>query len=276
MRHVSVAAVQMGMKEVEDFDGFKTHIRYLLDNCHEADLVVFPEYTGLELITTYKDWRRLPVSNWAAALEPFSTDFEALFATEAKMRGQVITASTIYMDTDLNAKNRTYLFHQDGIYEVHDKTRLIHREQKWGAIPGDEMEMFPVRFANIGINVCYEVEFPECARQLVEQDTEILIVPSATFSLRGLNRVRQCARTRAIENQMYVVNACLSDQTETLGTAALSGIYSPVDLGFSQDGIVAALTLDGETVLIERLDMELLQDIRQSSSANTYKDYIGD
>ena len=58
-----------------------------------------------------------------------------------------------------------------------------------------------------GIQICYDVEFPELPRLLAEQGMQILFVPFMTDTQNGYTRVRSCAQARAIENECYVAIA---------------------------------------------------------------------
>jgi hypothetical protein len=52
--------------------------------------------------------------------------------------------------------------------------------------------------------ICYDLEFPELARHLVDQGALMLFVPFCTDERRGYLRVRYCCHARAVENQCYV------------------------------------------------------------------------
>ena len=53
--------------------------------------------------------------------------------------------------------------------------------------------------------ICYDSEFPELARHLVDQGAFLLFVPFCTDERQGYLRVRYCCQARAVENQCYVV-----------------------------------------------------------------------
>ena len=70
---------------------------------------------------------------------------------------------------------------------------------------------------------------------------QILFVPSNTNDRHGHLRVRICCQARAIENQVYVVNAgCVGNLplVENADTHyAQSGIFTPSDIAFARDGV---------------------------------------
>ena len=59
----------------------------------------------------------------------------------------------------------------------------------------------------LGLSISYDVRFPELYRHLVLKGAQILLVPSAFLSRTGSSHWETLLRTRAIENQAYVVAA---------------------------------------------------------------------
>ena len=83
--------------------------------------------------------------------------------------------------------------------------------------------------------------------RLVKAGAKLILVPSCTDSLAGFNRVRLCARARAVENQCFVAviplvgNAPWSGAIdENRGHAAL---FTPCDHFFPPDGVQAAASV---------------------------------
>ena len=59
----------------------------------------------------------------------------------------------------------------------------------------------------LGLSISYDIRFPELYRQLLLQGAQILLVPSAFLAKTGSAHWETLLRTRAIENQCYVVAA---------------------------------------------------------------------
>ena len=268
MRKPRVTAVNWNINGVhKGFNFFKAYVRNALDNCASSDIVVFPEYMTLAII----DITEMPVSNWAEATKEYIYDFECFFNAESMKRGQIIIAPAIdAYHTSIH--NVAYIFYPDGRYEFQQKTKIIHRETKWGCVPGTNLTWYPkvynLGYTKIGINLCYEVEFPELTRQLVKDGIEILIVPAATFSNHGFDRVQMCCSARAIENQIFVVHAAL----QGLKLVGNSCILTPRDVDWPG---ITGKCIENVGVTGE-LDLDRLQELRLSSSANTYKDFINE
>jgi len=69
---------------------------------------------------------------------------------------------------------------------------------------GDKISVIETPLAKIGINICYDIRFPEIARKLTVEGAEVLIVP-AQFPNPRLHHWQALLKSRAIENQLYVV-----------------------------------------------------------------------
>ena len=59
----------------------------------------------------------------------------------------------------------------------------------------------------IGLSICYDLRFPELYRQLREQGADIFVLPAAFTAITGRMHWRTLLRTRAIENQCYMIAA---------------------------------------------------------------------
>lgn len=84
-------------------------------------------------------------------------------------------------------------------------------------IPDYPDPLFPVAdtpIGKIGIGICYDMAFPETARQLALNGAEIILDPSAWMVPWGTAEPRQTleilTRARAIENSVYLITSCLS------------------------------------------------------------------
>jgi deaminated glutathione amidase len=73
--------------------------------------------------------------------------------------------------------------------------------------PGSTPVVVESPFGRIGLAVCYDLRFPELFRRLLDEDAEILVVPSAFTAVTGKAHWESLLRARAIENLAYVVAA---------------------------------------------------------------------
>jgi predicted amidohydrolase len=71
--------------------------------------------------------------------------------------------------------------------------------------PGNEIVTAKAGAATLGLSVCYDVRFPELYRLLALRGAEILAVPAAFTLQTGKDHWELLLRTRAVENQAFVV-----------------------------------------------------------------------
>ena len=94
--------------------------------------------------------------------------------------------------------------------------------------PGKELRVFDTPVGKIGVLVCYEIRFPELARELMKKGAEILAVP-AEFPAVRIEHWRVLIRARAIENQFYVAAVnCVDEKGIYNGHSAIVDPYGKV------------------------------------------------
>jgi predicted amidohydrolase len=272
-RLVSIAACNFYYREVPDFDGFAAHARGLLDQAEGADIVVFPELFTLELFTTFGEWQTLPPSEYTR-IDEYTGAYRDLFESEAKKRHQYIAAGSHLIKENGQYFNSAHLFGPDGSLVTHAKTHIFPIESDWETQEGDTIDVVELPFAKVGFNICYEAEIPECSATLTEQGAEIILCPSFTMTEWGFWRVRHCAQSRCIENQIYFVHCCLGGELPAplVSGWARSSILSPCDAPWPFDGIVAQAELGREMVVRGEVDLDLLYTNRETGAAPTFRD----
>jgi predicted amidohydrolase len=272
-RHVSIAAVNFAVRPVGSFDEFAAHCRGLLRATEGADLVLFPELFTVELFSTYDDWKRAPISE-LTRIDEFTTQYRDFFAAEAKERDQTIVAGSHLMEVDGRYLNIGHLYEPDGTLHTHVKTHIFPAEADWSTEEGDSIDVIELPFARVSFNICYEAEIPEAAASSTEQGAEIILCPSYTFTEFGFWRVRHCAQSRAIENQIYFVHCCTGGRpgAPLPNGWAQSSILSPCDSPWTPDGIVAQATVNEEMVVRGSVDIDALYVNRENGVAPTFRD----
>jgi predicted amidohydrolase len=128
----------------------------------------------------------------------------------------------------------------------------------------------------VGVLICYDSEFPELARRLVDEGARIIFVPFCTDNRQGYMRVRYCAQARAIENQCFVV---LSGNVGNLPGVdnmdvqyAQSCILTPCDFPFARDGIAAEASENIETLTIADVNLADLTWARAEGTVRNLSD----
>ena len=244
-----------------------------------AQLAVLPEYLALELAHTFGSAVYGDLQRSLAAVDDLYPDWLALFSQLARRHGMYLVAGSFLRRQGDAFRNRALLFALDGRVGWQDKLRLTGYEKQAGCIvPGDELKVFDTDFGRVGINICYDVEFPLFARAQTEAGAALLLVPSCTDTEAGAWRVRIGCQARALENQVPVVCAVTAGVSEwspaldvNTGRAA---VYVPPDRGLPETGVLAALdAADGW--LLADVDVAAVRDARAIGQVGVAADWPG-
>jgi predicted amidohydrolase/ribosomal protein S18 acetylase RimI-like enzyme len=275
---IRVASVQYMQREIKSFEEFKKIITYFVDVVHDyrCDFVLFPELFTLQLLSIEEkkldpEQAILKLTDYTARLKEFFKDLAIKFNTN------IIAGSHPVKLSDSVVQNISFIFLRDGSIHEQPKIHPTPDEKYWWNISGgNKLETIDTDCGTIGVLICYDSEFPELARHLVDQGADILFVPFCTDQRQSYLRVRYCSHARAVENQCYVV---LSGNVGNLPKAesmdiqyGQSCILTPCDFAFSRDGIAADSTPNVETVIFADLKLNDLYESRMSGSVINLRD----
>ena len=231
-----------------------------------AALAVFPEYGAIELAAL----EPASMGDLAGSLESvaaLANQVDALHADLARRHRLHILAASMPVRTGDRFVNRARLFAPSGKVGVQDKLIMTRFErEEWFVSASGPLRLFETELGKVGINICYDSEFPLLARAQVEAGMELLLVPSCTDTLHGYWRVRLGTQARALEGQCYAV------QSPTVGSAPWSpavdanhgaaGIYGPPDKGMPADGVIALGNVDAAQWLFGEVDLARVAQLR--------------
>lgn len=273
---VRICAVQYQMRAVESFDDFATQCRFFVDvaSDYKCDFVVFPELVTTQLLSIIE--ARNPAES-ARRLAEYTPQYLETFADLAISFNINIVGGSQFAVEHGKLYNVAYLFRRDGTIGKQYKLHVTPSERHWwGVTPGDRIEVFETDRGRVSIQVGYDVEFPELGRHAGAHEVAVVFVPFNTDERSGYLRVRSCAQARAIENHVFVVIAGATGNLPFVDNAdihyAQSAIFSPSDVAFARDGIVAEATANLETLVIHDVDFEQLRRHRRRGSVQNWRD----
>ena len=259
---VRIAAVQYLLRSINDWDGFENQVRFTLKVAAEyrPNFVMLPEIFSSQLLSFLDTDNDIKAA--VRRMHDFTPRYMDLMAEMARKYRFYLIAGTYPNLREGLLYNTAYMFSPQGDVFMQDKIHMTRWERdKWKTTPGNQLHLFQTDYGAISILICYDIEFPELARQVCEAGADILFVPSSTDDRQGFWRVRYCAHARAIENQVYVA------MTSTVGNLPVEGlgmhygqasILTPSDFPFSRDGIAAEGVINMEQVVIADVDLDAL------------------
>lgn len=275
-----VACSQYMSRDIHSIAEFEAHVKDHLEQAHKqgAELILFPEFLAVELLTLEKDTPMDTMEKMEALFHDYATKYtdylEKLFTEHARNYQMAIVAGThFWLDETGKYRNTAFAYLPDGTifrqHKIHRAIEMVYNRHMM--TPGDEINVFEYKGAKICINVCYDNSFVESARIARTLGADIVLSPVCAFDEYGKSEQALFTRARASENFLYVINAQMTGQISfpyhiPYGStySGRSGIYAPIHPAIGQiDGIVAQAKDQADEVLVADLDIDRLHQMRE-------------
>lgn len=241
-----------------------------------ADLLVFPEYAGVEAALIRSPQAVEPdVTTWVDRSCGRAADWAALHTRLAKKYEVYILAGSLPVRSDGLIVNAATLCAPSGKMIAQEKLILTPYEREVMKLnAGRDLRLIETALGKIGILICYDSEFPLLARSLVVAGADMILVPSCTEFAAGQTRVRQSSRARAIEGQCLLVQAPLVGAVEGCEiidrNTGRAGLFCPPDFGLPAGGIIAQGPLDQPGWTIAEVDPRAIAQSRTIGQVSNF------
>jgi predicted amidohydrolase len=277
---LKVAAAQYPIDQPATLDAWRDKIvRWVADGAATgAEVLVFPEYAAIEQAAALGEKVYGDLDATLQAVAELEGDRVALHQDlAAKHRVHILVGSGPSRKGEGRYVNAAQLVTPKGSVGIQEKLIMTPFETDWGISAGTQLRVFDTVLGLVGINICYDSEFPLIARAMAEAGAELLLVPSCTERVSGYHRVRTGSRARALENQIATV------VSPTVGDALWSpavdrntgsaGIYVPSEQTVSDTGILAQGELNAAQWVTADVDMARLRHLRTTGEMRNYIDW---
>ncbi|MGB3210994.1 MAG: GNAT family N-acetyltransferase [Desulforhopalus sp.] len=265
VRRARVCAVQYEMRKLRNWEELCEQVEYFVDTAdlYDSHLVIFPELFIAQMLCTME--RATPLPELVGQLADLHGQYVELFTHLAASRHILIVAGSVPVrQPDGTIRNTAHLFSPMGNVYTQEKLHLTPAEATyWGLCPGEGLKVFDTHIGRIAILICYDIEFPELSRMLVDAGVDLIVVPFATDERKSYQRVRYCAQARAVENTIYVA---LAGNVGTLPRSPAmhlnfgqAAVLTPSDFAFPMNGIAAEGIINTQTVVISDIDLGALE-----------------
>jgi predicted amidohydrolase len=221
-----------------------------------ADLAVLPEMFCCPYET---------VSFPRYAEEEGGPAWTAMARAAAENHLYLVAGSMPECDQDQRVYNTAYVFDRQGNQiGKHRKMHLFDIDVEGGQYfkesdtlsPGNQATVFATEFCRIGLAICYDIRFPELCRLMVDEGAQLIIVPAAFNMTTGPAHWEMLFRTRAVDNQVYMVGAAPARQTDAPYVSyGHSLIVSPW-------GDILTQLVEAEGMAIKALDLSQVAKVR--------------
>ncbi|MBL9130591.1 MAG: hypothetical protein JNG86_05295 [Verrucomicrobiaceae bacterium] len=232
-----------------------------------ADIVLLPEFTwlGLEPLVEPQTPRRVA--------EVFWTDLLPTLKSLLNRPGKATVLGTApFWDAERGVMRNRAPILIEGAVSHQDKLHLTPWETEFAA--GTELRVWEFGGLRLAVVICLDIEVPEISVALRGRGVDVMLVPSATETILGVERVDRCASARAVELGCVVAVSHLTGGVESglidenLGRAA---VYFPSQSAFRNaprwiEGEVIDKGIQKQRVVIDKHALEVMRRMRQETN----------
>ena len=222
-----------------------------------ADIVVFPEFAWMALERFVDGPRKT-----AEVARLFWHDiWPGVRRALARPDKAVALGSAPFIDGTGLLRNRAPIVAGDTVIDQ-DKIHLTPWEGEFAG--GGHLAIWTFRGLRLATVICLDIEVPELSAALRGRGVDIVLVPSATETEHGVERVHRCASARAVELGCHVAVSQLVGRIDSElideNTGRLA-VYSPSQSVFSGTAMpdVGELHRDGFHRMSASLDISALR-----------------
>lgn len=299
--HVRMGAIQLPLQWTPSAESYAEFVYDVALRAAQdgAQLLVYPEYTGLPLLGLLSDMDKLPMDKplevGLAALGEGLSFGELLravssaahniyletFSTLAAGFQAYIIAGSIAVAEGRALYNMLHVFDPSGVLlGTQQKLHLSPEpERDWGLSVGQQLRVFNLPFGKVAAMFSADQHLWEVQRLAGLRGVEMLVEISAYPKPYQVFEGRCGVWARAQENACYGVLASLVGQLGDIRFGGKSGLYAPVELTPRADGVVAEVSQAAQPdVVVGEFDMDALRAYRREVESppnyDLYRKYI--
>ncbi len=276
-RLLRISVAQFQMKPIKIWDDLMDHAESFIESAvkKHSHLLLLPETFTAQLFSTMPyGWTD---KEMIQALSDMTDAYLDSFIEFSKTSNLIIIAgSHPVRRPDGFIYNVAHIFSPSGNVYTQDKLHITPKETRlWDLKPGNQICLFDSKFGRFGIQICYDIEFPEVSRLMALSGAEVIFVPFSTEDYRGYQRVRFSAQARAIENYIYtaISGNCGSIPVDSYElNYAQSAVFSPSDQIFPTESLMIESEPEMDNEIYAELDLLHLAKRRKSASVRPLVD----
>ncbi|HPE98950.1 MAG TPA: bifunctional GNAT family N-acetyltransferase/carbon-nitrogen hydrolase family protein [Chitinophagales bacterium] len=273
---VRIGLVQWQMRHFANLEAFYEQVEFFIDavSGYSADFIVFPELFNTPLLAPYNHLSEYESMKKLAGYTEQIIQQMSSFAVSYNVN---VIAGSMPEWKKGKLYNVSYLCHRSGQIDSTRKLHITPNEFKYYAMSGgNELNVFQTDCGKVGIQICYDIEFPELSRLMAQEGAQIIFVPFLTDTQNGYSRVRHCAQARAIENECFVAIAgCVGNLPKVNNMDiqyAQSAVFTPSDFAFPTNAVKAEATPNTEMMVVADVDLNLLRELHEYGAVTNLKD----
>jgi predicted amidohydrolase len=190
---------------------------------------------------------------------------DALAAACARL-GMHVVCGLLETDGD-DVCNTAVLVGPEGLIGSYRKTHLPFLGVDRFTRPGDELALFDTPLGRIGVEICYDLRFPELTRALALAGADIVVLPT-NWPLAAQANAELLAPARAYENRIYLLVANRVGRERTAEFCGRSQIVDPTGTRLVETDTTS------EALLVADIDIEKARDKSIIPAAGEYEMHL--
>jgi predicted amidohydrolase len=171
---------------------------------------------------------------------------------ECRRLGLYTVCGLLERDGDL-LRNTAVLVGPDGLIATYRKTHLPFLGVARFTTPGDELEVHDTPLGRIGIEICYDLRFPEVTRTLALRGADLVAHPT-NFPMAAKIQTELITVARAAENRIFLLTANRVGKERSREFCGWSQIVDPHGKRLAEAGETE------EALLVADVDVEKARD----------------
>jgi predicted amidohydrolase len=124
---------------------------------------------------------------------------------ECRRLGMHVVCGLLEREGDV-LRNAAILVGPDGLIGTYRKTHLPFLGVDRFVVAGDELQVYETPLGRIGIEICYDLRFPEVTRMLALKGADVVAHPT-NFPIAAKLQTELITVARAAENRVYLLTA---------------------------------------------------------------------
>ena len=171
---------------------------------------------------------------------------------ESRRLGMHVVCGLLERDGD-TLRNAAVLVGPDGLVGTYRKTHLPFLGVDRFVFPGDELTVYDTPLGRIGVEICYDLRFPEVTRTLALRGADIVAHPT-NFPIAAKLQTELITVARAAENRIYLLTANRVGKERSGEFCGWSQIVDPYGTRLAEAGETE------EALLVADVDVEKARD----------------
>src|SRR5947209_7334464 len=150
-------------------------------------------------------------------------------------------------------RNSAVLVGPDGLLGSYRKTHLPFLGVDRFTVPGDELPVYETPLGRIGVEICYDLRFPEATRTLALKGADLVAHPT-NFPIPAQIQTELITVARAAENRIFLLTANRCGKERWAEFCGRSQIVDPYGVRLAETSV------EGEALLVADVEVEKAHD----------------